>query len=153
MTGQADLASDYQSTSEPGPTVAREYEEAARKASRPFRPVYLTCDARVNLERAQSDERRRGGTTKPTDGTVLLGIIEQSENFRFQGHPGLEIDNTCRSPAEVAREILAWATKSHRDLSSCNEQDLTEESLDAPKLGRGRAACEAIEGGPEVRHN
>jgi hypothetical protein len=80
-------------------------------SGRPFLPVYLSCDAKVNLERAQSEERRNSGTTKLTDVAIMKGIMEQEVIFQFEGHPGLAIDNTHKSPAEVAREILDFRTR------------------------------------------
>ncbi|KAH6677795.1 hypothetical protein F5X68DRAFT_36291 [Plectosphaerella plurivora] len=102
---------DFQSTTDGGPEVAQEYEEAARQAGRRFLPVYLSCDPRANLERAQSDERCNGGTTKLTDAAILKSILKREVAFRFEGHPGLDVDTTHKAPAEVAQEILDFSKK------------------------------------------
>lgn len=73
--------------------------------------MYLSCDPRVNIERAQSDERRNGGTTKLTDAAILKSILQREAAFRFEGHPGLDVDTTHKTPAEVAQEILDFSKK------------------------------------------
>lgn len=73
--------------------------------------MYLTCDPRVNLERAQSDERRNGGTTKLTDVAILGSILKGGAPFRFDEHAGLDVDTTRKTPAEVAQEILDFSKK------------------------------------------
>ncbi|KAI1123613.1 hypothetical protein F5Y10DRAFT_280788 [Nemania abortiva] len=97
---------DFQSDNELGKMVAFEYKLAALQASRPFVPVYLVCDEQENLRRVSSQGRLASGTTKLTSADILKGMLSSSTLFRFDDCPGLTVDTTSKSPAEVAREIF-----------------------------------------------
>ncbi|KAH8174549.1 AAA domain-containing protein [Sarocladium implicatum] len=100
------IFTDFQSTDALGSSVAQEYKIAADEAGRPFIPIYLTCEAQTNIERATSQERKESGTTKLTDATVLSSIVSSEEIYRFQ--TGRSIDTTKVPAQEVAAAILAY---------------------------------------------
>jgi hypothetical protein len=99
---------DSQTNDELGSSVAREYQVAARQAGRPFRPVYVHCDAEENIRRVASDQRVNGGTGKLTDCAILRDIREKCVLFEFEDEEGLHVDTTRKEPQAVAREMLAF---------------------------------------------
>ncbi|KAK6085256.1 hypothetical protein SCUP234_02195 [Seiridium cupressi] len=96
---------DFQSTSEPGPSVAKEYQAAAKEAGRPFLPIYLTCDEQENIERVSSKERLSSGTTKLTSRELLRSFRSTTTLHQFDGI-GLSIDVTSSTPDEAASRIV-----------------------------------------------
>ena len=98
---------DVQSDNELGRSVASDYEAAARRAGRPFYPLYITCDLAVNLGRVASPERLSSGTTKLTDAAVVGGLRERHVMFRFEEYPEWVVDTTTAQPLDVARDVLS----------------------------------------------
>jgi len=102
------IVKDYQSDNILGQKVAEEYREAARTAGRPFKPVYIVCDAEENIKRIAAAGLVNGGTKKLTDPERLRGFRERCDIFRFEDYDGLSLDTTVATPEEVAREILRF---------------------------------------------
>lgn len=104
---QTVVFTDFQSDNELGRSVAKEYLMAAKKARRPFMPVYLGCDVKVNIERAMSRDRMSGTTTKLTDAALLRDMRSRYKLFEFDDQDGSTwIDNTNKEPEGVAKMIL-----------------------------------------------
>lgn len=102
-----DRRADFQSDNELGRSVAKEYLMAAKKARRPFMPVYLGCDVKVNIERAMSRDRMSGTTTKLTDAALLRDMRSRYKLFEFDDQDGSTwIDTTNKEPEGVAKMIL-----------------------------------------------
>jgi tRNA uridine 5-carbamoylmethylation protein Kti12 len=68
--------------------------------------VMLTCDPDVLLERVVSEQRARYGKLRDTE-TVRRLMADERLAEPFPHRPSLVIDNTRRSPGEVAEIILA----------------------------------------------
>ncbi|TFB05782.1 hypothetical protein CCMA1212_001492 [Trichoderma ghanense] len=98
---------DFQSDNALGRSVANEYLMAAKKAKRPFMPVYLGCDVDVNVKRATSQDRVSGTTTKLTDTALLRDMRSRCKLFEFDDQDfSTWIDTTDKEPEGVAKMIL-----------------------------------------------
>ncbi|KAH7164801.1 hypothetical protein DER46DRAFT_576130 [Fusarium sp. MPI-SDFR-AT-0072] len=97
---------DFQSDTELGQSVAKEYANASSYAYRPFLPVYLTCGLESNIEQVDNAERVASGTTKLLDQNLLRDMRGRCDLFWFQGYPGLMIDSTEKMALENAKKIL-----------------------------------------------
>ncbi|KAM0807012.1 hypothetical protein AB5N19_07351 [Seiridium cardinale] len=103
--GKTIVFTDFQSSNELGHSVAREYEDAARRAGRRFVPVYLECGKEETVRRATLPERSVEGKGKLVDEAVLRAFLDTMRLFEFEGVEGLRLDVTTQSPAEVAAEL------------------------------------------------
>ncbi|KAL7808607.1 hypothetical protein V8C26DRAFT_413136 [Trichoderma gracile] len=104
---QTVVFTDFQSDNDLGRSVAREYLMAAKKAKRPFMPVYLGCDVEVNIERATSRGRMSGTTTKLTDTALLRDMRSKCKLFEFDDQDfSTWIDTTNKEAEGVAKMIL-----------------------------------------------
>jgi len=110
-----------------------EYRDAARRAGRPFCPVYLTCDVGENLQLVANPERVNSKTGKLTDTQVLRDICSRCELFRFADGPHLTVDSTSTSPLELATRVLAFLENEYGTetgetcLSSAKSRTMREE--------------------------
>ncbi|KAL6859292.1 hypothetical protein J3F83DRAFT_749645 [Trichoderma novae-zelandiae] len=111
MASKTVIFTDFQSGNQLGRSVANEYLMAAKKANRPFVPVYLDCDLDVNIERATSHDRMSGTTTKLTDAAILRDLRSRCKLFEFEGQDfSFWIDTTDKEPGGVAKMIL-WRSR------------------------------------------
>ena len=91
-----------------------EYRDAARKAQRPFLPIYFICDVEENVQRIASREieiklKFNGWRTgKLTDVELLRDFRTRCQLLEFGDCGGLTIDTTNISPEEAAERILAF---------------------------------------------
>lgn len=100
------ISLDFQSDSQLGRGVAKEYAHAASCAGRPFLPIYLICDLEANIERIASTDRVNSGTIKLIDADVLKDIRSRCQLFFFDGLAGLVVDSTKAPPLETAQKIV-----------------------------------------------
>lgn len=103
---------DFQSDNELGRNVAAEYKDAARRAGRPFIPIYLLCDLAENLERVMDPGRVNSGTTKLTDIDILKQLRSSCELARFSQCHSLTLDSSNMPPLEAAAKLLAFVDNS-----------------------------------------
>ena len=85
-----------------------EYEDAAQKAGRLFKPIYLTCDPDENLKRIVSLDRMNSGTGKLTDPQLLKEFHSRCRLFESPTCRGLTVDTTHISPHQAAAKMLAF---------------------------------------------
>jgi len=95
-----------------------EYKDAAQKAGRPFKPIYLTCDIDENVKRVATLDRINSGTKKLTDTQLLKDFHSRCKLFRFDHCSGLTIDTTNMSPQEAAVKMLAFINEDVHDASA-----------------------------------
>jgi hypothetical protein len=109
------LILDFQSNNGLGRDVAKEYEAAALRASRPFLPVYLECDIKENIRRITSPQRGSSGTTKLLNPEVLEEMRSRCQLFRFDGIEGITSDVTNMGPEEAAEALAREVTATISD--------------------------------------
>jgi hypothetical protein len=108
----AKLSQDFQSDNELGRATAQEYCQAAQKAGRLFVPIYVSCDAEVNIERATSRERTLGATTKLTDPDLIRDLRSRCKLFQFESpYEAFHIDTTDLAPKDVALMVQSHIEK------------------------------------------
>ncbi|ETS80087.1 hypothetical protein PFICI_07616 [Pestalotiopsis fici W106-1] len=116
---QTVVFTDFQTTNKQGESVAKEYQQAALEAARPFLPIYMTCDEQENIKRVCSKERVDSDTTKLTDRHLLQTFRSSTAIYRFQDCVGLSIDVTDISSEEAASQIA-------EHIAQCGADPLSE---------------------------
>lgn len=100
------IFTDFQSTNELGPSVAREYEAAARARGCLFVPVILSCDGEENARRMTSEERvdlvEKQGKGMLLDTKILEDMRSRVDVYRFDCEEQLEMDVTTVTPEWAA---------------------------------------------------
>ncbi|KAK4182082.1 hypothetical protein QBC35DRAFT_396683 [Podospora australis] len=102
------IFTDFQSANELGSQVAKEYQDAASRAGRPFIPIYLICDPEENLKRVANSDRVNSRLGKLTDRGLLQKFMSRCDLFRFDVPDYLTVDTTTATPWETATEILVF---------------------------------------------
>ena len=108
------IFTDFQTTNESGPSVASEYEKAAKRRGCKFIPIILECQLAENEKRIRSPDRLAlvaGGKGMLLDTAVLRGFRKKEHIFRFENSNELGLDVTELSPSQAAQEILEHVEK------------------------------------------
>ena len=103
------IFTDFQSTNEPGPSVAKEYRDAAYARECAFIPIILKCGGEENANRMQSAERvelvEKHGKGMLLDTETLRKMRSRVEIHQFGCPEELVLDVT-RMTADQAAEAV-----------------------------------------------
>lgn len=105
------IFTDQQSSDALGSSVAREYEDAARRRGCQFLSFRLFCSLEENLRRATSEGRMKSGTTKLTDANIIKIIRTSEDTFSFGGDDEFTLDVTELSVEAAAQQIAELVRK------------------------------------------
>jgi len=129
------IFTDSQPDTPAGAAEARAYEQAAKRAGRPFVPIYVTCKPEENLRRFNSVERRcshkgRGlrvsppsSSSSPSAGgpgvsrSAAADRVGGAQLYRFPDYDGLDVNATTQEAHVSAMQILAfihWCVDGYR---------------------------------------
>jgi hypothetical protein len=101
---------DCQTDEEPGPSIAWEYEQAAKSCGRLFLPVYLECQIDENVKRVESLERQSSTRSKIKCGNLAKSLRRNRKLYMFKDYKGLQLNVTDLEAHEAAMEVLSFVT-------------------------------------------
>ncbi|XPS68562.1 hypothetical protein M3J09_000849 [Ascochyta lentis] len=102
--------------------VAREFQDIAVEARRPFIPILLVCDIEEHLRRVGTRGQKESSTTEPTSQDMVRHKRETEELYEFDIDNELILDITHVRPGTAAKVIVQWVAnrewrRRHRDMS------------------------------------